>query len=56
MDALTCGTSILLRHMTYSEARKMPIIEIHIDRVLKGLNLTMDQVLSSTSSFLFVPF
>jgi len=25
MDTLTCGTPCLLRHMTYSEARKVPI-------------------------------
>ncbi|XP_063237090.1 flap endonuclease 1 [Bacillus rossius redtenbacheri] len=39
MDALTFGSSILLRHMTFSEARKMPIQEYHLDRVLEGLGL-----------------
>jgi flap endonuclease-1 len=28
MDALTLGTPILLRHLTFSEARKMPIREV----------------------------
>ena len=33
MDALTFGSTILLRHLTFSEARKMPIKEFHFDRV-----------------------
>lgn len=44
MDALTFGSSVLLRHMTFSEARKMPIQEFHLDKVLEGLNLDKDQV------------
>jgi hypothetical protein len=28
MDALTFGSSVLLRHLSYSEARKMPIREV----------------------------
>lgn len=40
MDALTFGSNILLRHLTFSEARKMPVQEIHLDKVLEGLNLT----------------
>jgi len=43
MDTLTCGAKVLLRKLTYSEARKEPIMEIHLDKVLKGLDLTMDQ-------------
>ncbi|KAI8054516.1 flap endonuclease 1-like protein [Syncephalis plumigaleata] len=43
MDTLTFGAPILLRHLTFSEARKMPINEIHLDKVLAGLNMTMDQ-------------
>lgn len=39
MDALTFGSKILLRHMTFSEARKMPVQEIHYEKVLKGLEL-----------------
>ena len=41
MDALTFGTPRLLRHMTYAESRKMPIVEIELEEVLKGLSLTM---------------
>lgn len=39
MDALTFGTSVLLRHLTFSEARKMPIQEFHLDKVLEGLGM-----------------
>ncbi|KAG5682843.1 hypothetical protein PVAND_012165 [Polypedilum vanderplanki] len=39
MDALTFGANVLLRHMTFSEARKMPVQEIHYEKVLKGLEL-----------------
>ncbi|KAJ8974480.1 hypothetical protein NQ317_016134 [Molorchus minor] len=39
MDALTFGSKVLLRHMTFSEAKKVPIQEIHLDKVLDGLNL-----------------
>merc|ERR1712080_683629 len=40
MDALTFGTTILLRHLTFSEARKMPIKEINLEQVLEGLEMT----------------
>lgn len=43
MDALTFGANILLRHMTFSEARKMPVQEIHYEKVLKGLELEPDE-------------
>ncbi|TPX57175.1 hypothetical protein PhCBS80983_g04040 [Powellomyces hirtus] len=43
MDTLTFGTPILLRHLTFSEARKMPIAEIHLDKALEGLGMTMNQ-------------
>lgn len=43
MDTLTFGTPILLRHLTFSEARKMPISEIHLASVMEGLGMTMDQ-------------
>ncbi|XP_059055749.1 flap endonuclease 1 [Achroia grisella] len=39
MDALTFGANVLLRHLTFSEARKMPVQEFHLDNVLKGLEL-----------------
>lgn len=43
MDALTFGSSVLLRHMTFSEARKMPIQEFHLEKVLEGLKLSHEQ-------------
>ncbi|XP_032524084.2 flap endonuclease 1 [Danaus plexippus] len=39
MDALTFGANVLLRHLTFSEARKMPVQEFHLDQVLRGLEL-----------------
>ncbi|KPJ04199.1 PREDICTED: flap endonuclease 1 [Papilio xuthus] len=39
MDALTFGANVLLRHLTFSEARKMPVQEFHLDQVLNGLEL-----------------
>lgn len=44
MDALTFGSNVLLRHLTFSEARKMPIQEIHLDKVLEGLKLNQQEV------------
>nr|CAH7755605.1 unnamed protein product [Callosobruchus chinensis] len=32
MDALTFGSNVLLRRLTFSEARKMPVQEIHLDK------------------------
>lgn len=43
MDALTFGSGVLLRHMTYSEARKMPIQEFHLSRVLDELQLNTEE-------------
>lgn len=40
MDALTFGSSVLLRHLTFSEARKMPVKEFHHSKVLEGIGLT----------------
>lgn len=42
MDTLTFGSNVLLRHLTFSEARKMPINEIHLAPVLEGLGISMD--------------
>ena len=44
MDALTFGSNVLLRHLTFSEARKMPVQEFHLDNVLKGLELNHNEV------------
>ncbi|XP_065676182.1 flap endonuclease 1-like [Hydra vulgaris] len=43
MDSLTFGANILLRHLTFSEARKMPIQEFHYSKVLEELELTKEQ-------------
>ncbi|KAK0181625.1 hypothetical protein PV327_003895 [Microctonus hyperodae] len=43
MDALTFGSNILLRRLTFSEARKMPVQEIHFDRVLTDMGLSKDE-------------
>lgn len=44
MDTLTFSSPILLRHLTFSEAKKMPITQIALDEALKGLEMTMSQV------------
>jgi hypothetical protein len=44
MDTLTFNSPILLRHLTFSEAKKMPISEICLDRALEGLQMSMGQV------------
>ncbi|KAK4701039.1 flap endonuclease-1, partial [Phenoliferia sp. Uapishka_3] len=43
MDTLTFNSNIVLRHLTFSEARKEPIDVISLADVLAGLELTMDQ-------------
>ncbi len=42
-DALTFGTPLLVRHLNISEARKVPVVEISLDRVLSGMQLSMPQ-------------
>ncbi|KAJ8603521.1 hypothetical protein MRB53_042129 [Persea americana] len=49
MDTLTFNSPVLLRHLTFSEQRKEPIQEIHLDKVLEGLEMDMDQVGPSTA-------
>ncbi|KAK2463366.1 hypothetical protein APHAL10511_004592 [Amanita phalloides] len=41
MDTLTFNTPILLRHLTFSEAKKQPISEINLQLALKGLQMDM---------------
>lgn len=43
MDTLTFGSPILLRHLTFSEARKMPVSEVHHGKILEGLGFTEEQ-------------
>jgi flap endonuclease-1 len=44
MDTLTFNTPILFRHLTYSEARKEPVLEVELAQVLTGLEMDMGQV------------
>lgn len=44
MDTLTFDSPVLLRHLTFSEARKLPIDTITLKDVLEGLELDMDKV------------
>ncbi|KAL9012524.1 MAG: hypothetical protein Q9173_002717 [Seirophora scorigena] len=43
MDTLCFNAPILLRHLTFSEQRKEPIQEYHLDSVLKGLGMERKQ-------------
>ncbi|KHJ44940.1 XPG protein [Trichuris suis] len=43
MDTLTFGSDIVLRHVSFSEAKKMPIKEIHLSAVLQGLEFTHEE-------------
>ncbi|XP_034181392.1 flap structure-specific endonuclease 1 isoform X1 [Osmia lignaria lignaria] len=43
MDALTFGCDVLLRRLTSSEAKKLPVQEIHFDKVLEGLELNHNE-------------
>ena len=49
MDTLCFDSPILLRHLTFSEQRREPIQEIHLDRVLSGLDMDMKQVDTSST-------
>jgi len=51
MDTLTFNAPILLRHLTFSEAKKMPISEIHLDIALQDLEMSMDQVSPSMAKY-----
>lgn len=44
MDTLCFDAPILLRHLTFSEQRKEPIQEIHLSKVMEGLNMDRKQV------------
>lgn len=43
MDALTFGGTVLLRHLTASEAKKLPVQEINLPRVLDGFDLNHEE-------------
>ena len=43
MDALTFATPFLLRRLTFSEARKLPVMEFNYQKAVQGLGLSHDQ-------------
>lgn len=43
MDALTFGSTVLLRHLTFSEARKMPIQEFHLNKILEAFEMKHEE-------------
>lgn len=43
MDTLCYRTPFLLRHLTFSEAKKEPIQELDIEKILESLELTIEQ-------------
>ncbi len=44
MDALTFKTPKLLRKLTFSSGQKQPILEIDVNKVLSGLDLTCNKI------------
>jgi flap endonuclease-1 len=49
MDTLTFNAPVLLRHLTFSEAKKAPISEINLKQVLEELEMDMERVCSVCS-------
>ncbi|OQR90044.1 flap endonuclease 1 [Thraustotheca clavata] len=43
MDVITFGTPVLFRRLTIAASRKLPILEIRLEKVLQELNLTYEQ-------------
>lgn len=43
MDTLTFDTPVLVRRLTFSDARKLPVLEFKLNKVLAGLGLDMAQ-------------
>jgi len=43
MDSLTFGANVVLRHLTFSEARKLPLKEYNLSRIHTDLGLTHDE-------------
>jgi flap endonuclease-1 len=42
-DCLTFGTKILIRNLMAAESQKKQILEVHLDRILEQLNISMNQ-------------
>ncbi|KAL9241704.1 hypothetical protein vseg_015782 [Gypsophila vaccaria] len=43
MDSLTFGSSVFIRHLMDPSAKKIPVLEFELAKVLEELSLTMDQ-------------
>ncbi|PWN53428.1 putative DNA repair endonuclease rad2 [Violaceomyces palustris] len=43
MDTLTFGTPILLKHLTASEQKKLPVHEVNLQKAIEGLGMTKEQ-------------
>lgn len=43
MDALTFGSTILLRHMLAPESKKLPVKEFHLPRILEEMKLSEEE-------------
>lgn len=43
MDTLTFGTPVLLKNLTASEQKKLPVTEVSLDAALHGLDMPMEQ-------------
>ena len=43
LDTLTFGAPIMMRYLTVSEAKKLPIAEYTLSKILEDMQLTMDQ-------------
>lgn len=43
MDALTFATPILLRRLTMPASKKLPILQINLEKLLAGLELSLDE-------------
>jgi flap endonuclease-1 len=43
MDTLTFKCPVLLRHLTFSEARKLPILEVTFEKMLEALKLNINE-------------
>lgn len=43
MDALTFGSPVLYRRLTFAAAKKVPVLEVKLDRALEELGLTKEQ-------------
>jgi DNA repair protein rad2 len=44
MDTLTFGAPILLKNLTASEQKKLPVTQVDLSKALEGLDMPMEQV------------